>query len=147
MTEFSKLFDLTAFGKAFDLSAVIEMNQKTLETVKQANSIMAEAASKLAARQAEMTKTTMAEGIAGAKELTTAKGLEEYLGKQAQLFQVTLEKSVENSRELAELATKASTEAGELVTRQLLNNVSALSTAASKTAKAATAAAATAAKK
>lgn len=141
MTDFSKYFekymDLSAFGKGVDFSKLIELNTQTLSALQEAGTIWAEGGKKLAERQAEIARTNIEATTETAKELAAIKGVEAYIAKQSDLLKQSFEKAVENTRELAEIAGKTSTEAGEVLTKQLLANVDALTKAAQKTAAAA----------
>ena len=139
MTDYSKLFDMTAYSKTVNLEAVAEANKKTLDALKKANSVMAESLGALASRQVELGQAALESSIESARDLATAKGVEDYIAKQAGLFQATLEKSVENAKELATIATKAQSEAADIVTKQLLENVSVFAETATKAGKTAAA--------
>lgn len=134
MTDFSKYFekymDLGTFTKGVDFSKLIELNTQTLAALQEAGTIWAEGGKKLAERQAEIARTNIQATTETAKELATIKGVEAYIAKQSDLLKQSFEQAVENTRELAEMAGKTSTEAGEVLTKQMLANVDALTKAA-----------------
>lgn len=142
MTDFSKFFDANAFRNGVDFTKLIEINTQTLAALQEAGTIWAEGSKKLAERQAELARTQFEASTETAKELATVKGVETYFAKQTELLKNSFEKAVENTRELAALAGKTSTEAGEVLTKQMLSNVEALTQSTRKAAEAKPAAAA-----
>lgn len=134
MTDFSKLFDLNAFRSGVDFSKLIEMNTQTLAALQEAGTIWAEGSKKLAERQAELARTQLEATTETAKELATIKGVEAYFAKQTELLKDSFEKAVENTRELAEMASKTSAEAGDVLTKQVLANVETLTKPTTKAA-------------
>jgi len=142
MTDFSKFFDANAFRNGVDFSKLIEMNTQTLAALQEAGAIWAEGSKKLAERQAELARTQLEATTESAKELATVKGVEAYFSKQTELLKTSFEKALENTRELAEIAGKTSTEAGNILTKQMLSNVDALTQSTRKTAETKSAAAA-----
>ena len=137
MTDLNKFFDLSAYGKAFNMEAAMEANKKNLETFKKANAILAEGASAVAARQLELTQNAIEENIEAARTLATAKGVEEFSAKQNDMLRTSFEKGVENATEIFNIAKKAQTDASELVNKQVAENTELFSKEAKKAAEAA----------
>jgi len=139
MTKFfdPKLFDLNGF--TVNMEKALEANKRSLEAVKKANTVMAEGASTVAARQLELTQTAMEESIEVARDLSSAKGIEGMGAKNADAVRNTFEKGIRNAMELMAIANKAQSEAAEILSKQLVENVNLMTEQAKKATKAAAA--------
>ncbi|MEM6549518.1 MAG: TIGR01841 family phasin [Pseudomonadota bacterium] len=126
MPEMDKLFDMTKmpeFDKFFDMSKmpmanmgdIVELQQKNLNAVVEANKVAVAGYQDLYKRQMSIFE----EGLAKAKDqLAEMQGqplTAEQASKNMETMKVTFEKGLEDVRELAEMAQKANSEAFEIV--------------------------------
>lgn len=95
----------------FDVESLVAAQRKNLEALTQANQLAVEGAQAIARRGVEITRQAVDEASAALREWTQPGAPEERLAKNAEFAKQAFEKSVANVRELAELLTKANTEA------------------------------------
>jgi phasin family protein len=131
-TDLTKFFDITGF--TVNIEKALEANKRSLEAIKKANTVIAEGASTVAARQLELTQSAMEESIEAARGLATTKGVDGFAAKNADVIRTTFEKGVHNALELMAIANKAQTEAAEIISKQLVENVNLLAEEAKKAA-------------
>ena len=120
----SKAFEVTkAFGEfrlpGIDVEAVAQSQRKNLEALTQANQLAVEGVQSLARRQVEIARQAVDEAQAVLREWTEPGAPEDRIAKNAELAKQAFEKNVANARELAELATKASTDVFSVFARRL----------------------------
>jgi len=112
------LFDMD-LGKAFagfsfpglDMESLLAAQRKNLEAFTQANQLAVEGAQAIARRQVELARQAMDEASAALREWTQPGAPEEQVAKNVEMVKHAFEKGVANARELAELVTKANSEA------------------------------------
>lgn len=111
-------FDLTAMLENFrvpgmDMTSLLEREQRNIDAVRQANEAVAEGWQKLAARQADIFRESMAQWQQAMQNNMSARqvGAEE----QAELMRQGFEQALENMREMAEIAAESQTRAFEIV--------------------------------
>jgi phasin family protein len=106
-------------GKAFagfnfpglDVESLVAYQRKNLEALTQANQLAVEGVQAVARRQVELARQAVDEASVLVRELTQPGAPEERIAKGAEYAKTAFEKGVANARELAELVTKANTEA------------------------------------
>ncbi|MBI1363371.1 MAG: hypothetical protein GC134_05250 [Proteobacteria bacterium] len=130
--ELTKFFDLT--GITVNMEKALEANKRSVEAIKKANTVIAEGASTVAARQLELTQSAMEESIEAARGLATAKGFDGLTAKNADVIRTSFEKGVQSALELMAIANKAQAEAAEIISKQLVENVTLLTEEAKKAA-------------
>jgi len=95
----------------FDVESLVAAQRKNLEALTQANQLAVEGVQAIARRGVEITRQAVDEASAALREWTQPGAPEERLAKNAEFAKQAFEKGVANARELAELLTKANTEA------------------------------------
>jgi phasin family protein len=106
-------------GKAFagftfpgvDVESIVAAQRKNLEALTQANQLAVEGVQAVARRQVELARQAVDEASSLFRELSQPVAPEERVAKGAEFAKSAFEKGVANARELAELVTKANTEA------------------------------------
>ena len=114
-------------GKAFagftfpglDLESLVAAQRKNLEAFSQANQLAVEGVQAVARRQVELARQAVDEASSLAREWTQPGAPEERIAKSVELAKTAFEKGVANARELAELVTKANTEAFAVIQKRV----------------------------
>jgi phasin family protein len=120
------LFDMD-LGKAFagftfpgfDVESLVSAQRKNLEALTQVNQLAVEGVQALARRQIELTQQAMDEASAAMRDWTQPVAPEEQVAKNVELAKHAFEKGVANARELTELATRANTEAFNVIQKRV----------------------------
>jgi phasin family protein len=120
------LFDMD-LGKAFagftfpgfDVESLVAAQRKNLEALTQVNQLAVEGVQALARRQIELTRQAMDEASAVMRDWTQPVAPEEQVAKNVELAKHAFEKGVANARELTELATRANTEAFNVIQKRV----------------------------
>ncbi len=114
-------------GKAFagftfpglDVESIVAAQRKNLEALTQANQLAVEGVQALARRQVEIARQAVDEASSLVREWTQPGAPEERMAKNAEYAKQAFEKSVANARELAELVTKANSEAFAVIQKRV----------------------------
>jgi phasin family protein len=114
-------------GKAFagftfpglDVESLVAAQRKNIEAFTQANQLAVEGAQAVARRQVEIARQAVDEASALMKEWTQPGAPEERIAKNAEIAKQAFEKGIANARELAELVTKANTEAFNVINKRV----------------------------
>jgi phasin family protein len=104
----------------FDLDAVAQSQRKNIEALTQANQLALEGTQAWMRRNLELARQGMEDLQAMMSELTKPNGsVEDRLARQAEFSKKAIEKGLANFREIADLVTKANTEAMNLLTKRV----------------------------
>jgi phasin family protein len=114
-------------GKAFagftfpglDAESLMAAQRKNLEALTQANQLAVEGVQAVARRQVELARQAVDEASSLLREWTQPGAPEERIAKNAEYAKLAFEKGVANARELAELVTKANTEAFGVIQKRV----------------------------
>ena len=114
-------------GKAFagftfpglDVESIVAAQRKNLEALTQANQLAVEGVQAVARRQVEIARQAVDEASSLVREWTQPGAPEERMAKNAEYAKQAFEKSVANARELAELVTKANSEAFAVIQKRV----------------------------
>jgi phasin family protein len=101
-----------------DMKTLMSAQEKNIAALKQANQHAAEGLQALATRQMEMMQQVMQGAASAAKEVATSGGPKEAAAKQAEVAKAAFEQAVANMREMAELVSKSSNQAFEVITQR-----------------------------
>jgi phasin family protein len=108
----------------FDVDAFIATKQADIDAVTRATAIALAGAQNLADKQAELLKSTLGEvGEALKTVREDAKNPGELIGKQRDLVQSALSKTIESMKEMAEAAQKSQAEIFEVASERVRTNV------------------------
>jgi phasin family protein len=103
----------------FDVESMVAAQRKNLEALTQANQLAVEGVQAIARRQVELARQAVDEASAAMREWTLPGAPEERIAKNVEMAKHAFEKGVANARELAELATKANTEAFNVIQKRV----------------------------
>jgi phasin family protein len=114
-------------GKAFagftfpglDVESIVAAQRKNLEALTQANQLAVEGVQALARRQVEIAREAVDEVSTLVREWTQPGAPEERIVKNAEYAKLAFEKGVANAKELAELVTKANSEAFNVIQKRV----------------------------
>jgi len=101
-----------------DVEAVVASQRKNIEALTQANQLAVEGVQAVARRQVEIARQAVEEYTSLLRELSAPVAPEDRLAKQVDVVKGAVEKGLANARELAELATKANTEAFNVINKR-----------------------------
>ncbi len=115
-----------------ELTALMEMHRRNLETLTVANKMIFEGAQAIGQRQMELVRRQMTDLTEAARSLSTASGPGERAVKQTELLKSAYQKSVDDLRELEDLLRSSSTEALSMVHKRFLDSLDELKLAVEK---------------
>jgi phasin family protein len=131
-------FDVTKFFadfryKPFDVEAVWAAQRRNIEAFSQANQAAAEGVQAMARRQIELTRETF-EGMSSLfRDMTQPTSTEERIAKNADYVKQMLDKGLSHGREVASIATKAGTDAAEILRKRAVESLDEIRTLTSQT--------------
>jgi phasin family protein len=102
----------------FDVEALMACQRRNIEALTQANQLAAEAVQAVARRQIEIARQTLEDMSALLRDLAQPTSTEDRIAKNTEYAKQILEKSVSNGREITLLATKAGTDATDVLRRR-----------------------------
>jgi len=101
--------------RPFDVEAVLAAQRRNLEALSQANQLAVEGVQALARRHIELTRQSFEDFSTLVRDLSQPASAEDRIAKNTEYAKQLLEKGVNHGREMALLATKAGTEAAEVL--------------------------------
>ena len=104
--------------RPFDVEAMMACQRRNIEALSQANQLTVEAVQAVARRQIEIARQTLEDMSALWRDLALPASPEDRIAKNTEYAKQILEKSVSNGREIALLATKAGTEAADVLRKR-----------------------------
>jgi len=104
--------------RPFDVEALMACQRRNIEALTQASQLTVEAAQAVARRQIEIARQTLEDMSALLRDLVQPASTEDRIAKNTEYAKQILEKSVSNGREITLLATKAGTEAADVLHRR-----------------------------
>ena len=108
----------------FDLDAVAQCQRRNIEALTQANQLALEGTQALMRRNLELARQSMEDLQAMMSELTKPNGsMEDRFARQAEYSKKAIEKGMANFREVADLVTKANTEAMNVLTKRVTESL------------------------
>jgi phasin family protein len=127
--DFSKLWQN---GKAFDVEGFVASQRKNVEALTAANQLAFEGVQALVRRQAEIVRENVEELTKITRELTAAGSPEDKLAKQTQLAKEAFENALGHVRELTGLVQKSSSQAVEVLSKRVADNLDEVKAAITK---------------
>ncbi len=124
-------YDISKFASDFKVPG-INVGTSEIEALTQANKQAHESFQAAFERQAEVLRQTMDQLSLASKDLAEPVAPQDKATKQAEQAKETLERSLSNMRELAEMIAKANNEAVELLNKRLSQNMDELGDALAK---------------
>ena len=115
-----------------DMESLLAAQRKNIEALTAANRLALEGVQAVAHRQAEILRQTMEETSKMVSDLMAAGTPEDRVAKQADLMKSAFEKALANMRELAEMIAKSNTEAAEVISKRVSENLEEIKSMAKK---------------
>jgi phasin family protein len=133
--DFTKLFDpsqvqqnmqqaMQQWQKMMTMPQLMSSNNTGMETMKQVTNLWTETMSKCSEAQMQYCQSSMEDCIGAMKELSTAKGLEDYMQKQTKLTQKAAEKAQSTAQELSTQWQKTQTQCTDLISQAVMSGMS-----------------------
>jgi phasin family protein len=104
--------------RPFDVEAIMACQRRNIEALAQANQLAVEAVQAVARRQIEIARQSLEDMSALLRDLTQPASPEDRVAKNTEYAKQILEKSLNNGREITMLATKAGTEAADVLRKR-----------------------------
>jgi phasin family protein len=104
--------------RPFDVEALMASQRRNIEALSQANQLAVEGIQAVARRQIEIARQTIEDVTALLRELAQPASTEDRIAKNTEYAKKLLERSVDHGREITMLATKAGTEAADVLRRR-----------------------------
>ena len=104
--------------RPFDLETLMAAQRRNIEALSQANQLAVEGIQAVARRQIEIARQALEDVSALIRDLAQPASTEDRLAKNTEYAKQVLEKSLDHSREISQLATKAGTEAADVLRKR-----------------------------
>ncbi|HUB94361.1 MAG TPA: phasin family protein [Stellaceae bacterium] len=104
---------------AIDPESVMASQRKNLEALTQANQLAVEGVQAVTRRQVELAREAFEGASAAFRDLVSPGAPEDRFAKNAALAKEAFEKGVANAKEIAELFSKAHTDAFDVITKRM----------------------------
>ncbi len=128
--DFSKMFDPNQYTqytqnmqKMFDMSQAMNASKQQLEVSKKVGSMVADTVSTCTEKQFKYAQTVMEDCIECMRELSSVKGIEEYMQKQAELTKRSAEKCQSTVQDIATQWQKTQTQCTNLISQQMMQTM------------------------
>jgi phasin family protein len=130
-TDFTKMFDpqnLTqnmaqtftqTMSKMMDFTQAAQSSQSQMESYKKLSSIWADTYNQCTQQQAQMMQGAMEDTIEAMRDLSTCKGMEDMVSKQAEWSRKTAEKCQSNAQDLASTLQKGQTQCQDVISQMM----------------------------
>lgn len=109
-----------------DVDQLIEMHRKNIDALEQSAQVASGAAKSLADKQREIIETAFSEAAAMARDFKPAGDPKEVVAKQAEFAKKAFDITVQNTRDIAELATQTTTDASKIIQGRLRESLNEL---------------------
>jgi phasin family protein len=104
--------------RPFDVEALMAAQRRNIEALSQANQLAVEGMQAVAKRQIEVARQAVEDVSALLRDLAQPASPEDRIAKNTEFAKQMLEKSVNHGREITLLATKAGTEAADVLRKR-----------------------------
>lgn len=119
--DFTKMFDPQTMSKTmqqfYDFNGALTSSKKSMDSFKKLNSIWADTYASCCEKQLKMCQSTVEDSIECMRDLSTSKGIEEYMGKQAEWSRKLAEKCQSSAQEIAETMQKGQTQCTDIISK------------------------------
>jgi len=120
--------------RPFDIEAVWTAQRRNIEALTQANQLAVEGAHAFAKRQIEMTQQAFEDVSTHWREMVQPSSTEDRITKHTEFTKKMIDKGLTHGREVAALAAKTGTEAGEVLQKRTTEGLDEMKAFACKTA-------------
>jgi phasin family protein len=125
-SDFSKMFDPSQYTqtmqqnmqKFFDWSSAATSSKQSLEAMKQVGSIVTDTIATCTEKQFKYAQSTMEDCVEALRELSTAKGIEDYMSKQTELSKRSAEKAQTIAQEISTQWQKTQAKCTDIISQQ-----------------------------
>ena len=122
---------LTKFGSDLNLPKVdvdklIDMHRKNLDALEQSAQVASAGAKSIAGKQREIVETAFREAAAMARDFKPTGDPKEVLAKQTEFAKKAFDITVQNTRDVAQLATQTTTDASKIIRDRLRESLNEL---------------------
>ena len=104
--------------RPFDVESLMASQRRNIEALSQANQLAVEGMQAVAKRQIEIARQAVEDVSALLRDLAQPTSAEDRIAKNTEYAKQILEKSISNGREITLLATKAGTEAADVLRKR-----------------------------
>jgi len=128
MFDAAKMFDPSKLMNEFkmpgvNMEQVVASQRRNLEALTAANHLAVQGFQAVTKRQAEILKQTLEQTSVAMREVMAAGSPEDKAARQTELAKEAFERAIANMRELAEMVSKAQTEANEVITKRVTESL------------------------
>jgi phasin family protein len=109
-----------------DVDKLIEIHRKNLDAVEQSAQVTSTGVTSLAGKQRAIIETAFSEAAAMARDFKPTGDPKEVLSKQAEFAKKAFDITVQNTRDVAQLATQTTTDASKIIRDRLRESLSEL---------------------
>ena len=109
-----------------DVDKLIEMHRKNIDALEQSAQVASGGAESLADKQREMIETAFREAAAMARDFRPTGDPKEILAKQTEFAKKAFDITVQNTRDVAQLATQTTTDASKVIRDRLRESLNEL---------------------
>lgn len=144
--DFSKMFDPSQYTqtmqqnmqKFFDWSSAASTSKQNLEAMKQVGSIVTDTIASCTEKQFKYAQSTMEDCVEALRELSTAKGIEDYMSKQTEISKRSAEKAQSIAQEISTQWQKTQAKCTDIISQQTSQTLECFKSTATSAAKSAT---------
>jgi phasin family protein len=109
-----------------DVDKLIEIHRKNLDAVEQSAQVASMGAKSLADKQREIIETVFSEAAAMARDFKPTGDPSEVLAKQTEFAKKAFDITIQNTRDVAQLATQTTTDASKIIRDRLQESLNEL---------------------
>lgn len=117
------------FKNTLDFNQMFSTQRRNIEALSAANQVVVEGVQAISRRQAEVMRSNVEDTLKASKDLMTSGTRETNLTKQADFAKSFFETSLQNLREITEMATKSGFEAFDVLNRRAAETLEEMSKA------------------
>lgn len=122
-SDFTKMFDPSQYAKnmqkMWDLSQAATASSQNMEAMKQVGTIITNTVGNCTEKQFKFAQAAMEDCIECLRELSTAKGMEDYVQKQAELSKRSAEKCQSLAQEITSQWQKSQSQCTDIISKQM----------------------------
>lgn len=130
-SDFSKMFDpqqaTQAWQNMMNMSSTMQQamqsSQTNMEAMRKISTLWANTMSTCTEKQMQYCQSSIEDCVTAMRELSSAKGMEEYMQKQAKISQQCAEKAQSTAQELAQCWQQTSSQCTDVMSQQLMQTM------------------------
>lgn len=122
-------------SSANGLDDAISLSKRNIEAIQEAGQVMVEGVQQIISLQTKIFEQNAKQALELFNSIASSKDPRESAAKQASYAQEAFEKAASDAKQLADIATKSSSKAGDLLKAQVTKNIAEVSKAVSTTTK------------